>query len=95
MQGIERSRSCLAGVCLELPQERPTFIGQSRYRVGLSGQYYIGTTRFGRNAGYVCATALFHIDYRGKSVAGVWVGGRKPQGTFRIWTPLHWMKLQR
>lgn len=40
-------RSCRAGVLSGATAGQPTFIGQSRYRVGLSGQYYTGTTRLG------------------------------------------------
>lgn len=85
--GVERSRSCRAGVLSGATAGQPTFIGQSRYRVGLSGQYYTGTTRLGGTP--VTFAQLLYFPHRlpGKSVAGVWVGGRNRRGRFASGRP--------
>ncbi len=85
--GVERSRSCRAGVLSGATAGQPTFIGQSRYRVGLSGQYYTGTTRLGGTP--VTFAQLLYFPHRlpGKSVAGVWLGGRNRRGRFASGRP--------
>ncbi len=79
----DRVHAALAS-CLER-RGQPTFIGQSRYRVSrlvsTTGDYPPGRTPWR----HVCATASISRTIRA-TVAGV-CGGRKPQGTFRIWTP--------